>query len=87
MYKSDALYADDTCTYATDRKERYILRKLQSGLTATEAWCERWNINTNEGKTLAIYFSPRRGQIQSSYIERTEHPLCKGCKISRCDFL
>jgi hypothetical protein len=27
-----ALFADDTCLYATDRKEGYIVRKLQRGL-------------------------------------------------------
>jgi hypothetical protein len=27
-----ALFADDTCLYATDRKEGYVLRKLQRGL-------------------------------------------------------
>jgi hypothetical protein len=38
------LFADDTCKYATDRKEGYVLRKLQRGLSAIETWCERWNI-------------------------------------------
>jgi hypothetical protein len=27
-----ALFADDTCLYATERKEGYVLRKLQRGL-------------------------------------------------------
>jgi hypothetical protein len=27
-----ALFADDTCLYATDRKEGYVLRKIQRGL-------------------------------------------------------
>jgi hypothetical protein len=27
-----ALFADDTCLYATERKEDYVLRKLQHGL-------------------------------------------------------
>jgi hypothetical protein len=35
------LFADDTCLYATERKEGYILRKLQCGLDAIETWCER----------------------------------------------
>jgi hypothetical protein len=34
-----------------------IHRKLQHGLTATEEWCERWNVKINEDKTQAIYFS------------------------------
>jgi hypothetical protein len=36
-----ALFADDTCLYATDRKEGYVHRKLQRGLNAIETWCER----------------------------------------------
>jgi hypothetical protein len=51
------LFADDTCIYATDRKEVYVLRNLQRGLSAIETWCEHWNININEDKTQAIYFS------------------------------
>jgi hypothetical protein len=35
------LFADDTCIYAADRKECYVLRKLQRGLSAIETWCER----------------------------------------------
>jgi hypothetical protein len=30
------LFADDTSIYATDRKEGYVLRKLQRGLSAIE---------------------------------------------------
>jgi hypothetical protein len=30
------LFADDTCVYATSRKQGYVLRKLQRGLSATE---------------------------------------------------
>jgi hypothetical protein len=36
-------------TYATDRKEVYVLRKLQRGLSAIETWCEGCNIKINEG--------------------------------------
>jgi hypothetical protein len=43
-----ALFADDTCLYATDRKEGYVLRKLQRGLDAIDTWCECWNIKINE---------------------------------------
>jgi hypothetical protein len=49
------LFADDTGIYATDRKESYVLRKLQRGLTAMEAWCE----------TQAIYFSHRGGPVET----------------------
>jgi hypothetical protein len=55
-----ALFADDTCLYATDRKEGFIIRKLQRGLTSVEAWCERWNIKINEDQTQGIYFSHSR---------------------------
>jgi hypothetical protein len=32
------LFADDTSMYVTDRKECYILRKLQRGLSTIETW-------------------------------------------------
>jgi hypothetical protein len=60
-----ALFADDTYIYATERKEGYVLRKLQRGLTAMEAWCERWNIKINEDKTQTIYISHRRGPMET----------------------
>jgi hypothetical protein len=46
-----ALLADDTCLYATDRKECFVLRKLQRGLGSMETWCERWNIKIKEEGT------------------------------------
>jgi hypothetical protein len=52
-----ALFVDDTCLYATDRKECFIVRKLHRGFNSIEAWCERWNIKINEEKTQVIYFS------------------------------
>jgi retron-type reverse transcriptase len=39
-----ALLADDTCLYATERKEGYVLRKVQRGLNSKLAWYERWTI-------------------------------------------
>jgi hypothetical protein len=51
------LLADDTCIYATDHKEDYVLRKLQRSLSTIETWCERWNLKINEDKTRVIYFS------------------------------
>jgi hypothetical protein len=54
-----ALFADDTRLYATERKEGYVLRKLQLGLNSMAAGCERWNIKINEDNTLAFYFSHR----------------------------
>jgi hypothetical protein len=53
-----ALFADN-CLYATDRKEGYVLRKIQRGLNCMSAWCERWNIKVNEERTRAIYFTHR----------------------------
>jgi hypothetical protein len=55
-----ALFADDTCVYATEKHERRVLNKLQRGLIDVGSWCQRWNIKINEGKTQAIYFSKRR---------------------------
>jgi hypothetical protein len=49
-----------TSIYATYRKEGYVLRKLQRGLSAIETWCEHWNVKINEEKTQATYFSYRR---------------------------
>jgi hypothetical protein len=54
-----ALFADDTCLYATGHKEGYVLRNIQSGLDSMAAWCKRWNIKINEDKTRAIYFTHR----------------------------
>jgi hypothetical protein len=51
-----ALFADDTCIYATEKYERRVFCKLQRGLTAVNSWCERWNIKINDGETQAIYF-------------------------------
>jgi hypothetical protein len=54
-----ALFVDDTCIYTTDRNENYVIRKLQRGLNTIEKWCEQWNIEINEDKTRAVYFSTR----------------------------
>jgi hypothetical protein len=61
-----ALFADDTCIYTTHRKECYVLRKLQRGLTSVGSWCERWNIRINEDMTQAIYFSRRNRLPETS---------------------
>jgi hypothetical protein len=60
-----ALFANDTCMYATDRKEGFTIRKLQHDLTAMEEWCERWIIKINEDKTQAIYFSHSNTPVES----------------------
>jgi hypothetical protein len=59
------LFADDTCIYATERKEGYILRNLQWGLSAIETWCECWNLKINEHKAQAIYFSHRLRSLEA----------------------
>jgi hypothetical protein len=43
--------------HATDRKEGYVLRKLQQGLKSTKMYCKRWNIKINEDKAQVVYFS------------------------------
>jgi hypothetical protein len=63
-----ALFVDDTCLYATKRKEGYILRKVQRGLNSMSANCERWNIKINEDKTQVIYFSHQRRPPKSLLI-------------------
>jgi hypothetical protein len=35
------LFADDTCLCAKERKEGYVLRKIQRGLNSMTACCER----------------------------------------------
>jgi hypothetical protein len=49
-----ALFADDTCLYATDRKEGFVVRKLQRGISSMETRCERWNIKINSDKTQGV---------------------------------
>jgi hypothetical protein len=34
------LFADDTCIYATDHEEGFVVRKLQRGLSSMETWSE-----------------------------------------------
>jgi hypothetical protein len=60
MYISDApqtpavylaLFADDTSLYATDRKEGFVVRILQRGLSSMKTWRERWNTKVNEDMT------------------------------------
>jgi hypothetical protein len=74
MYINDALpthdvhlafFADDTCLNTTDRKEGFVVRKLQRGLSSMETWCEHWIIKRNEDKTQGIYFSRSRRPHES----------------------
>jgi hypothetical protein len=66
-----ALFADDTCLYAADRKEGYVLRKIQRGVNCMAAWCELWNINVNEETIRAIYFT-HRNRLPDSPLTVTE---------------
>jgi hypothetical protein len=36
------LFADDTCIYTTDRKEGYVFKKLQRGLSTIKTWRQLW---------------------------------------------
>jgi hypothetical protein len=60
-----AFFADDTCLYATDHKEGFVVRKLRRGLSSMVTWCERSNSNINEDKTRGIYFSRSRRPPES----------------------
>jgi hypothetical protein len=59
--------SDDTCLYATDCKDGFVVRKLQRGLSSMETWCERWNIKINEDKSRGIYFSLSRRPPESHF--------------------
>jgi hypothetical protein len=59
------LFADDTCLYVTNRKEGFVVRKFQRGLSLMETWCEPWNIKISEDKSQGIYFSRRHRQPES----------------------
>jgi hypothetical protein len=52
-----ALFADDTCIYATENHKRPVLCNLQRGLTAVTSLYERWNMKISERNAQAIYFS------------------------------
>jgi hypothetical protein len=60
-----SLLTDDTCLYTTELKEGYDPLKLQRRLDSIAAWCERWNIQINEDKLRAMYFSHRIGVPES----------------------
>jgi hypothetical protein len=60
-----ALFADDTCLYVIECKERHVLRNFQCELGSMQAWCKCWNIRINEDKTQALYFSHRIGPPES----------------------
>jgi hypothetical protein len=49
-----ALLAGNTFLYARDRKEGYVLRKLERSINSIETWYKRWNIKINEERIQAI---------------------------------
>jgi hypothetical protein len=51
------LFDDDTYIHATYRKEFYVLRKMQRGLSGIQMWCERGNIKINEDTLKPFTFS------------------------------
>jgi hypothetical protein len=51
------LFVNDASIYATDRRQGYVFRKMQRGLSGIETWCEGWKIKINENKTQVTYFS------------------------------
>jgi hypothetical protein len=60
-----ALFADDTYMYVMDRKEAYVLRKLQHGTKPVESWCECLNIKINKDKIHAIYIAHRHRTVEA----------------------
>jgi hypothetical protein len=50
-----AQFSDDTYLYVTDRKEGFIVRKLQRDFSSMETWFERWNIKISKDKTQGVF--------------------------------
>jgi hypothetical protein len=71
-----ALFADDTCLYATDRRESYVLRKLQRGLNAREEWCEKWNIEINEEDPSRLLLQKAKTGRGLPHAKRPGHYVC-----------
>jgi hypothetical protein len=67
-----ALFAYDTCIYATEKHESRVFNKFQRALAAVVSWCQRWNIN--EGKALAIYF-PRRRRLPEDNLQLNDRKI------------
>jgi hypothetical protein len=49
-----ALFADDTCLYATEHKEGYVIRKLQHGINSVAEWSKRWNIKIRRRRSTSL---------------------------------
>jgi hypothetical protein len=78
MYINDAIqthgvhltaFAGDTRLCAADRKEGFVVRKLQCDLSSMEIWYGHWNIRINEDKTRVSIFLSAFVPCVSFYIE------------------
>jgi hypothetical protein len=65
----EALFADDTCVYATERKEGYVLRKLQRGLNSMAEWSKRWYIMINFFLDFFLFILKTRRRRSTSLVE------------------
>jgi hypothetical protein len=74
-----ALFADDTCLYATERKQGHVLRKLKRGLNSTAARCKCWNIKINEER-LGKSTSPIRPPDTTVTLNGRNIPFVNGVK-------
>jgi hypothetical protein len=52
-----ALFVYDTYLYTADRKDGFVVRKLQCGLSSMETWCECWNVKIYKSKTQGTFSS------------------------------
>jgi hypothetical protein len=68
-----AVFAVDTCLYGTERKEDYVLIRLQCGLDSMAALYKRCNIKMCENKTLAIPHRIKPPKV--SFNKWSEHSL------------
>jgi hypothetical protein len=77
------LFADDTCMYALDHKESYVLRKLQHSHYSTSIWYQLWNIKISEDETWAMFFSYRHRLPEVHHtLNRWNNPFMNRVKYS-----
>lgn len=53
-----ALYADDTAYYFRSPNRGFAVRRLQQQLDELEPWLEKWRIQVNGEKSVAVIFQP-----------------------------
>lgn len=56
-----ATFADDTALLASHRNSETASRDLQNSLIEIQHWLKKWRIKANEGKSVHVTFSNRRG--------------------------